>query len=50
MGGIVVVYLNLKKIKKSSLTVIQNSNIENDKYLKEMEEALNVLNKKEDLS
>ncbi len=50
VGGIVVVYLNLKKIKKSSVTVIQNSNIENDKYLKEMEEALNVLNKKEDLS
>ncbi len=50
VGGIVVVYLNLKKIKKSSEKVIQNSNINNDKYLKEMEEALNVLNKKEDLS
>lgn len=50
VGGIVVVYLNLKKIKKSPEKVIQDSSINNDKYLKEMEEALNVLNKKEDLS
>jgi cytochrome c-type biogenesis protein CcmH len=50
VGGIVVVYLNLKKIKKSSEKVIKNSDINNDKYLKEMEEALNILNKKEDLS
>ena len=50
VGGIVVVYLNLKKIKKSPEKLIQDSNINNDKYLKEIEEALNVLNKKEDLS
>ncbi|PKO11223.1 MAG: hypothetical protein CVU40_00345 [Chloroflexi bacterium HGW-Chloroflexi-2] len=50
VGGIVVVYLNLKKIKKSSEKVIKNSDINNDKYLKEMEEALNILNKNEDLS
>jgi len=50
VGGIVVVYLNLKKIKKSPEKVFQDSSINNDKYLKEMEEALNVLNKKEDLS
>lgn len=50
VGGIVVVYLNLKKIKKSSEKVIQDSPIKNDKYLQEMEEALNVLNKNEDLS
>lgn len=50
VGGIVVVYLNLKKIKKSSEKVVQVSNNNNDKYLKEMEEALNVLNNEEDLS
>lgn len=50
IGGIVVVYLNLKKIKKTPSRVIQDSKINNDKYLHEMEEALNVLNKKEDLS
>lgn len=50
IGGIVIVYINLKKIKKSSVTVIQNSTINNDKYLKEMEEALDVLNKKENSS
>jgi len=50
VGGIVVVYLNLKKIKKTPVKVIQDSKINNDKYLQEMEEALNVLNKKEDVS
>ncbi len=50
VGGIVVVYLNLKKIKKTPVKVIQDSKNNNDKYLQEMEEALNVLNKKEDVS
>jgi cytochrome c-type biogenesis protein CcmH len=50
VGGIVVVYFNLKKVKKTPEKLVQNKNIENDKYLQEMEEALNVLNKKEDLS
>lgn len=49
-GGIVVVYLNLKKIKKSPEKIIQDATINNEKYLREMEDALNVLNKKEDLS
>jgi cytochrome c-type biogenesis protein CcmH len=50
VGGIVVVYFNLKKVKKEPEKLVPNKNIENDKYLQEMEEALNVLNKKEDLS
>jgi cytochrome c-type biogenesis protein CcmH len=50
LGGVVVVYLNLKKIKKIPEKEIQASKINNDKYLQEIEEALNVLNKKEDLS
>lgn len=50
VGGMVVVYLNLKKIKKSPERMLQESKIDDDKYLQEMEEALNVLNKKEDLS
>lgn len=50
VGGIVVVYFNLKKIKKSPEKVIHDLSVNNDKYLKEMEEALNVLNKEEDLS
>jgi cytochrome c-type biogenesis protein CcmH len=50
MGGVVVVYLNLKKIKKIPEKEIQESKINDDKYLQEIEEALNVLNKKEDLS
>lgn len=50
IGGIVIVYLNLRKIKKTPSRVIQDSKINNDKYMHEMEEALNVLNKKEDLS
>ena len=49
VGGMVVVYLNLKKIKKSPERILQESKIDDDKYLQEMEEALNVLNKKEDL-
>lgn len=50
IGGIVVVYLNLKKIKKSPERILADSSIDNEKYLQEMEEALNILNKKEDLS
>ncbi|MBE0684452.1 MAG: cytochrome c-type biogenesis protein CcmH [Anaerolineaceae bacterium] len=50
VGGMVVVYLNLKKIKKSPERMLQESKIDDDKYFQEMEEALNVLNKKEDLS
>ena len=50
VGGIVVVYLNLKKIKKSPERILADSSINNEKYLQEMEEALNILNKKEDLS
>ncbi|MBW6473703.1 MAG: cytochrome c-type biogenesis protein CcmH [Anaerolineaceae bacterium] len=50
VGGIVVVYLNLKKIKKSPEKILQDSTINNEKYLHEMEEALNDLNKKEDLT
>lgn len=50
VGGIVVVYLNLKKVKKSPERILADSSIDNEKYLQEMEEALNILNKKEDLS
>lgn len=50
LGGVVVVYLNLKKIKKIPEKEIQDSKINDDMYLQEIEEALNVLNKKEDLS
>lgn len=49
VGGIVVIFLNLKKVKKSPEKLLQTTNNENDKYMQEMEEALKVLNKKEDL-
>ena len=49
IGGIVVVYLNLGKIKKSSEKIIQETKIENeDKYLNEIERALQDLEKSED--
>lgn len=50
VGGMVLVYSNLKKIKKVPEKIVQNPNIDDEKYLKEMEEALKVMNKKEDLS
>jgi len=50
VGGMVLVYSNLKKIKKVPEKIVQIPNIDDDKYLKEMEEALKVMNKKEDLS
>ena len=48
VGGIFVVYLNLRKIKKFPEKVIQETKINDDKYLQEIEEALNQMNKKED--
>ena len=50
VGGIVLVFFNLKNIKKAPEKLVQNTIDENDKYLIEMEEALKVLNNKEDLS
>ena len=50
VGGIVVVYFNLRKIKKSPEKIIQETKINDDKYIQEIEEALNQMNKKEDLS
>ena len=50
VGGIVVVYFNLRKIKKSPEKIIQETRVNDDKYLQEIEEALNQMNKKEDLS
>ncbi len=41
IGGIIVVYSNLKKIKKSSEKIIEETKIENDdQYLNEIEKAL----------
>jgi cytochrome c-type biogenesis protein CcmH len=50
VGGIVLVYKNLKNIKKSPKNIIQDRNTEDDKYIREMEEALKNLNNDEDLS
>jgi cytochrome c-type biogenesis protein CcmH len=50
VGGIVLVYKNLKNIKKSPENIIQDRNTEDDKYIREMEEALKNLNNDEDLS
>lgn len=50
VGGIVVVYFNLRKIKKSPEKIIQETKINDDKYLQEIEEALKQMNKKEDLT
>ena len=48
VGGIVVVYTNLKKIRKAPEKVLQETNIENEeKYLQEIEKALEDLEKKE---
>jgi len=46
IGGIFVVYSNLKKIKKSSEKIIQETKIEKeDQYLNEIEKALKELEK-----
>jgi cytochrome c-type biogenesis protein CcmH len=48
LGGIVVLYKNLKKTKISSEKIIQESKIdENEKYLKEIEDALQNLDKRD---
>lgn len=48
IGGIFVVYSNLKKIKKSSEKIIQETKIEKeDQYLNEIEEALKELEKRD---
>ncbi|HSM24423.1 MAG TPA: cytochrome c-type biogenesis protein CcmH [Anaerolineaceae bacterium] len=48
VGGIVVVYTNLKKIRKAPEKVIQETNIENEeKYLQEFEKALEDLDNQE---
>lgn len=48
IGGIFVVYSNLKKIKKSSEKIIQETKIEkDDQYLNEIEKALKELEKSE---
>lgn len=48
VGGIVVVYTNLKKIRKSPEKILQNTKIENEeKYMQEIEKALTDLNKNE---
>lgn len=48
VGGIIVVYKNLKKTKKNSEKIIQESKIdENEKYLKEIEDALEKLDKRD---
>ena len=46
VGGIFLVYSNLKKLKKSPDQIIQQNKIENeDKYLQEIEKALKELDK-----
>lgn len=48
VGGVVLVYLNLKKIKKSPEKLIQDSKIDNeDEYLNEIEKALQDMSKSE---
>lgn len=48
VGGIVVVYTNLKKIRKSPEKILKETKIENEeKYLQEIEKALTDLNKNE---
>jgi cytochrome c-type biogenesis protein CcmH len=50
VGGIVLVYKNMKHIKKSPDNIIQDIKNEDHKYIQEMEEALKNLNNDKDLS
>jgi cytochrome c-type biogenesis protein CcmH len=50
VGGIVLVYKNMKNIKKSPKNIIQDIKIEDNKYIQEMEAALKNLNNDEELS
>jgi cytochrome c-type biogenesis protein CcmH len=48
LGGIVIVYRNLRNIKSKKQTSNPEKSLENDPYYKEVEEALNLLNKKDE--
>jgi len=50
IGGIILVYVNISKLKKSPNKIIQETKVSDDKYLQEVEEALNHLKKNEDLT
>jgi len=48
LGGTVIVYRNLRNIKSKKPISDSENRIENDPYYKEIEDALNLLNKKDE--
>jgi len=48
LGGIIIVYKNLKNIKSKNANNFSENPQENDPYYKEVEEALKLLNKKDE--